>query len=189
MMLQPDNERGERSEGSIGSQEGNKKRKASKKRTGSGKGRDQKASSVAKKTKLTSFKNYFDHWLSTQPQGIPAEWPKADESFMTYAKQTVECDKDMDEYTKNKLMHVLNEKSQGKSFAEIWSMTVKSFGKVPRGIDYAKKECHVCRVAVDRIIDLNDHNCPYCHYCFDESWKQPCVLREDCVKHHGQAEV
>jgi len=79
--------------------------------------------------------------------------------------------------------------SSGMKHAQVWWNTVKALQKVPRGIDYAKKDCSVCRVAVDRIIDLSDHVCPYCRCCFDESWKQPCVLREDCVKHHGQAEV
>ena len=79
--------------------------------------------------------------------------------------------------------------SSGKKHAQVWWNTVKALQKVPRGIDYAKKDCSVCRVAVGRIIDLSDHDCPYCRCCFDESWKQPCVLREDCVKHHGQAEV
>ena len=79
--------------------------------------------------------------------------------------------------------------SSGKKHAQVWWNTVKALQKVPRGIDYAKKDCSVCRVAVGRIIDLSDHVCPYCRCCFDESWKQPCVLREDCVKHHGQAEV
>lgn len=79
--------------------------------------------------------------------------------------------------------------SSGKKHAQVWWNTVKALQKVPRGIDYAKKDCSVCRVAVGRIIDLSDHDCPYCRCCFNESWKQPCVLREDCVKHHGQAEV
>lgn len=79
--------------------------------------------------------------------------------------------------------------SSGKKHAQVWWNTVKALQKVPRGIDYAKKDCSVCRVAVGRIIDLSDHDCPYCRCCFNESWNQPCVLREDCVKHHGQAEV
>jgi len=79
--------------------------------------------------------------------------------------------------------------SSGKKHAQVWWNTVKALQKVPRGMDYAKKDCSVCRVAVGRIIDLSDHDCPYCRCCFNESWKQPCVLREDCVKHHGQAEV
>ena len=79
--------------------------------------------------------------------------------------------------------------SSGMKHAQVWWNTVKALQKVPRGIDYAKKDCRVCRVAVGRIIDLSDHDCPYCRCCFDESWKQPCVLREDCVKHHGQTEV
>lgn len=79
--------------------------------------------------------------------------------------------------------------SSGKKHAQVWWNTVKALQKVPRGMDYAKKDCPVCRVAVGRIIDLSDHECPYCRCCFNESWKQPCVLREDCVKHHGQAEV
>ena len=79
--------------------------------------------------------------------------------------------------------------SSGMKHAQVWWNTVKALQKVPRGIEYAKKDCSVCRVAVGRIIDLSDHDCPYCRCCFDESWKQPCVLREDCVKHHGHAEV
>jgi len=79
--------------------------------------------------------------------------------------------------------------SSGMKHAQVWWNTVKALQKVPRGIDYAKKDCSVCRVAVGRIIDLSGHDCPYCRFCFEESWKQPCVLREDCVKHHGQAEV
>ena len=65
--------------------------------------------------------------------------------------------------------------------AEIWLMTVKSIGKVTRGISYKKNECPVCKVAEQKIIDMDDHDCPYCHECFNESgWKKEYLKQEIC---------
>lgn len=81
-------------------------------------------------------------------------------------------------------------KNSGTKHAQVWWNTVKALQKVSRGIDYAKKDCPVCRVAVGRI-NLTDHDCPYCHCCFNDSWKQHCLFKEDCncVKHNRQAEI
>mmetsp|Transcript_7291 Transcript_7291/g.18119 ORF Transcript_7291/g.18119 Transcript_7291/m.18119 type:complete len:335 (+) Transcript_7291:555-1559(+) len=164
--------------------------KRTKKQRGGRKRKDEKSSVAAKKREFTKFKNGFDLWMTNEPTGFPEEWPKVNAEFLNYARHMVENSLSMDEHTehtKKRLIYVLEEKNcSGKTLAEIWWMTVKSLGKVPRGIDYEKNECPVCKVAERKIVDQNGHNCLYCHDCFNESgWKKICVKLEDCKSNHN----
>ena len=168
-----------------------KKSKSSEKRKGSGTGKDKIASKAAKNTKYTSFKEHFNSnngWLPKDLEGGQG-FPLADQNELVYLGQMVDKSMDLDAYTKMKLLYNLNEKSEGKSFGEVWWSTVMSLSSKPpqklkKGTKYDKNDCKVCKAADGKIVDQCDHKCPYCRSCFDKSgWKQECTLLEDC---HGK---
>ena len=86
------------------------------------------------------------------------------------------------EYDKKKLSHVLKEaESSDRTCAETFVMAVKCLEKVPRA-----KGCPVCKVAEKRLININDHDCPYCHRCFIESEGDEMIVRlDDCTTHQA----
>ena len=165
-------------------------RNGTKKKKCSGKKKDEKSSEAAKKREFSKFRKWFDNWMCREQRKMPGNCPAVNGGSLDYRRQMVQEDQDMDEYTKKKLLYVLNDdNSDGKTDERLWWMTVKSLGKVPRGVDYERNnDCPVCKVAKKTLIDLDGHDCEYCHACFHESgWKKNCkkdpappVLLKDC---------
>ena len=175
--------------GGNGNDQGKEQKISPTKRKGSSKKKDEKSNNAAKKREINKWKKYFDKWRSKQPVSM-----SPDEDFMELARKMIDVNEHIDQHIKLRQHYVLDNGFQINTFEEmkLWWTTVKSFGKVPRG-DYEKNDCPVCKCGPERkLVDLSDHNCPYCHDCFNNSgWKKACILLEECEcnKDHAFTEV
>ena len=175
--------------GGNGNDQGKEQKISPTKRKGSSKKKDEKSNNAAKKREINKWKKYFDNWRSKQPVSM-----SPDEDFMELARKMIDVNEHIDQHTKLRQHYVLDNGFQINTFEEmkLWWTTVKSFGKVPRG-DYEKNDCPVCKCGPERkLVDLSDHNCPYCQDCFNNSgWKKACILLEECEcnKDHAFTEV
>lgn len=165
--------------------------------------KDEKSSSIAAQRQFDAFTTWFDSWLLglPKPDGNPSDLPTVDAKFLEYANKMMDYT-GIPEYDKKKLSHVLKEaESSDRTCAETFVMAAKCLGKVSRARGspnrqdnvfemeaprYEKHNCPVCKVAEKRLINNNDHDCPYCHRCFIESGRDKKIVRlDECTTHQA----
>mmetsp|Transcript_33373 Transcript_33373/g.80721 ORF Transcript_33373/g.80721 Transcript_33373/m.80721 type:complete len:349 (-) Transcript_33373:715-1761(-) len=139
----------------------------------------------------------FSDWLLNQPTVTPIEWQKQLQTIMIEKREKHNVKKcvhriiskakqcgTLRNCSEIRMRDVVN-KEEWDSWVELIDLLLMCNIQIKDGKrkeEYTHVHCEVCLKAGK--VEQSDHSCPYCHYCFYESWKERVVLLEDCCTEH-----